>query len=55
MICGLMWLLAQSRGNFDDGDETILKRLQLFSQKTRPVIDNYAKTAKKVIFAGYPV
>jgi len=38
----------KSRGNFDDGDETILKRLQLFSQKTRPVIDNYAKTAKKV-------
>jgi len=38
----------RSRGNFDDNDESIKKRIESFTEKTRPVIDAYAKVLKKV-------
>lgn len=38
----------KARGNFDDKDESITKRIANFNEKTRPVIDKYAKSVKKV-------
>ena len=40
----------KERGNFDDKEESILKRIQLFSEKTKPVIDAYNKSLTKVIW-----
>ena len=39
----------KERGNFDDKEESILKRIQLFIEKTKPVIDAYSKSLTKVI------
>ena len=39
----------KERGNFDDKEESILKRIQLFTEKTKPVIDAYSKSLTKVI------
>eukprot|EP00088_Acartia_fossae_P009055 TRINITY_DN14371_c0_g1_i1.p1 TRINITY_DN14371_c0_g1~~TRINITY_DN14371_c0_g1_i1.p1 ORF type:complete len:189 (-),score=59.51 TRINITY_DN14371_c0_g1_i1:191-757(-) len=38
----------KDRGNFDDRAESIAKRIQLFVEKTRPVIDKYKKIVKQV-------
>ena len=39
----------KERGNFDDKEESILKRIQLFAEKTKPVIDAYSKSLTKVM------
>merc|ERR1711973_745076 len=38
----------RTRGNFDDKDESIAKRVQLYVEKTKPVIEHYAKSLKKI-------
>ncbi|XP_023331367.1 adenylate kinase isoenzyme 1 [Eurytemora carolleeae] len=38
----------KERGNFDDKEESILKRIQLFTEKTKPVIDAYSKSLTKI-------
>ena len=39
----------KERGNFDDKEESILKRIQLFAEKTKPVIVAYSKSLTKVM------
>lgn len=38
----------RSRGNFDDNDDSIAERILSFTEKTRPVVDAYSKSVKKV-------
>jgi len=38
----------KDRGNFDDRVDSIAKRIQLFVEKTRPVIEKYKKIVKQI-------
>ena len=38
----------KARGNFDDNAEAISKRITTFNDNTRPVLDKFSKSVKKV-------
>jgi len=38
----------KARGNFDDSIDSVTKRINLFTEKTRPVIEKYKKIVKQV-------
>jgi len=38
----------RQRGNFDDKEDAIVKRIQLYKEKTKPVLEAYSKSVKKI-------
>ncbi len=38
----------KERGNFDDTEDSIRKRIETFDSKTRPVLDKYSDRVRKV-------
>ena len=48
VINDLLKRRLEDRGNFDDTADAIEKRIDTFTEKTRPVIRNYSKKAKQV-------
>ena len=48
MVDQLMKMRLQERGNFDDTDSAIQKRIANFKEQTKPILAAYAKTVKKV-------
>jgi len=39
----------KARGNFDDKEDSVAKRLATFNEKTRPVVDKYGKAVKRIL------
>lgn len=39
----------KARGNFDDNEESVAKRIATFNEKTRPLLEKYAKSVKKIL------
>ena len=48
MVDQLMKMRLQERGNFDDTDSAIQKRIANFKEQTKPILATYTKTVKKV-------